>query len=257
MSRQPFKSPRHLLQLSLAKTRIFVLLSEHTPISCHDVFFVPGLSNASTKAAKMWHMHRCKVDIGPRLCHNMLFTHAIGFCDTTARLYGISKNVPMKRLSADDTFGQNATNFYKEGMSAEIIATADERLLVSIYGSNCDETLDHLRYSRFARIVSTSKTAVFASSLPPTSCSAKYHSFRAYYQIKQWTDIGNDSSQSTVTMDPLKWGWKLQNGQLVEITRDMLAAPDGLLRVVRCNCKTDCSTARCSCRKHGLYCSAC
>ena len=43
-------------------------------------------------------------------------------------------------------------------------------------------------------------------------------------------------------MDPLKWGWKLQNGQLVAITTDMLAAPDGLLRVVRCNCKTDCST---------------
>ena len=69
-------------------------------------------------------------------------------------------------------------------------------------------------------------------------------------------DIGNDYSQATVTTDPLKWGWKLQNGQLVAITTDMPAAPDGLLRVVRCNCKTDCSTARCSCRKHGLQCNA-
>ena len=62
-------------------------------------------------------------------------------------------------------------------------------------------------------------------------------------------DVGNDSYQATVTMDPLKWGWKLQNGQLVAITTDMPAAPDGLLRVVHCNCKTDCSTARCSWRK--------
>ena len=238
-------------------TDLLVLLLQHTPISCHDVFFVPGRTNASTKATKIWHIQRCQVDIGPRLCHNMLFAHAIGGCDTTARLYGIGKNIPLKRLSADDTFVQIATNFYKEDMSAESIATAGERLLVSIYGGNRDETLDHLRYSRFARKVATTKTAVLASSLPPTSCSAKYHSFRAYYQIRQWMDIGNDSSQATVTMDPLKWGWKLQNGQLVAITTDMPAAPDGLLRVVRCNCKTDCSTARCSCRKHGLQCSAC
>ena len=32
-------------------------------------------------------------------------------------------------------------------------------------------------------------------------------------------------------------------------------APDELLRVIRCNCTTDCSTARCSCRKHSLECS--
>ena len=205
----------------------------------------------------MAYIQRCQVDIGPRLCHNILFAHAIGGCDTTARLHGISKSIPLKRLSADDTFVRNATNFYKEGMSAEIIATAGERLLVSIYGGNRDETLDHLRYSRFARKVATTKTAVLASSLPPTSCSAKYHSFRAYYQIRQWMDVGNDSSQATVTMVLKKWGWKLQNGQLVAITTDMPAAPDGLLRVVRCNCKTDCSTAKCSCRKHGLQFSAC
>ena len=26
------------------------------------------------------------------------------------------------------------------------------------------------------------------------------------------TDIGNDSDEATVVMDPLKWGWNLQNG---------------------------------------------
>ena len=32
-------------------------------------------------------------------------------------------------------------------------------------------------------------------------------------------------------------------------------APDDLLRVIRCNGITDCSTARCSCHKHSLECS--
>ena len=71
-------------------TDLLVLLLQHTPISCHDVFFVPGRTNANTKATKIWHIQRCQVDIGPRLCHNILFAHAIGGCDTTARLYGIS-----------------------------------------------------------------------------------------------------------------------------------------------------------------------
>ena len=93
-----------IAETSATYTDLLVLLLQHTPISCHDVFFVPGRSNASIKAAaKIWHTQRCQVDIGPRLCHNMLFAHAIGVCDTTPLLYGFSKNVPLKRLSADDT----------------------------------------------------------------------------------------------------------------------------------------------------------
>ena len=50
--------------------------------------------------------------------------------------------------------------------------------------------------------------------------------------------IGNESARAPVATDPLEWGSKLQNGQLVSITTEM---PDGLLPVVRCNCKTDSS----------------
>lgn len=36
---------------------------------------------------------------------------------------------------------------------------------------------------------------------------------------------------------------------------DAAAAPEDLLHVVKCNCKTDCATSRCSCRRHGLFCT--
>ena len=55
-------------------------------------------------------------------------------------------------------------------------------------------------------------------------------------------DIGNDSAQATVTMIPLKSGCNVQNGQLVANRINMHAKYDCLLRVVRCNCKTVCST---------------
>ncbi len=42
---------------------------------------------------------------------------------------------------------------------------------------------------------------------------------------------------------------------LVPVMTDLPPALDELLRVIRCNCTTDCSTARCSCRQHSLECS--
>ena len=36
---------------------------------------------------------------------------------------------------------------------------------------------------------------------------------------------------------------------------DLPPAPDELLRVIRCNCQSDCSSLRCTCRKHNVKCS--
>ncbi|KAK6181967.1 hypothetical protein SNE40_009742 [Patella caerulea] len=53
-------------------------------------------------------------------------------------------------------------------------------------------------------------------------------------------------------LDPEEWGWLLVGNR----TTDLPPVPEDLLRVIRCNCKTDCDTRRCTCRKHGLDCSA-
>ena len=39
------------------------------------------------------------------------------------------------------------------------------------------------------------------------------------------------------------------------ISTDEPPAPEELLKVIRCNCNTDCSSQRCSCKKHGMKCS--
>ena len=55
-------------------------------------------------------------------------------------------------------------------------------------------------------------------------------------------------------MSPQDWGWKESDGALIPVTTDLAPAPNERLQIVRCNCQTDCSTLRCSCRKHGLNC---
>jgi len=44
-------------------------------------------------------------------------------------------------------------------------------------------------------------------------------------------------------------------GRLDPTTTDLPAAPESLLKIVRCNCKTDCNSRRCTYRKMGLECS--
>ena len=165
-------------------TDLIVLLLRRTPTSGSVyVYLVPERSNASNKGTKVWHIQRCQEDIGPRLCQaDRAFRKCHGGRYTTSLLYGISNNVPLKRLSADDSFMQ----------------TANGLVACKLYGEhdcwnhcNCiriDE-VDHvvMRRSTTCYTVASeesihySKTTVLARSLSPTSSSAKYHSFRAYY----------------------------------------------------------------------------
>ena len=89
------------------------------------VYLVPERSNASNKGTKVWNIQRCQEDIGLRLCQaDRSFRKCHGGCDTTSFLYGISNNVPLKRLSADDSFMQTANGLvHMESMTVETIAT--------------------------------------------------------------------------------------------------------------------------------------
>ena len=57
-------------------------------------------------------------------------------------------------------------------------------------------------------------------------------------------------------MQPLEWGWKKVEGKLMPVLNDLLPAPDELLKIIRCNCHTDCSSMRCTCKKHNVKCSS-
>ena len=56
-------------------------------------------------------------------------------------------------------------------------------------------------------------------------------------------------------LNPLDWEWNVSDDVMYPRMTDMAPAPDNLLKMVKCNSKTDCRTARCSCKKNGLDCS--
>ena len=88
----------------------------------------------------------------------------------------------------------------------------------------------------------TGNTSVHVKNLPPTCDSAKFHSLRVYYQCQMWMS-------ETVDIDPTDWGWEIKRGKLCPILMELPPAPENLLNIIRCNCKQNCDTKRCVCRK--------
>jgi len=54
----------------------------------------------------------------------------------------------------------------------------------------------------------------------------------------------------------LNGGWKQENNQFIPIMTEKIAVPDELLKIIHCNCSGGCKSSRCSCRRHGLPCTA-
>jgi hypothetical protein len=186
--------------------------------------------------------------LGEDACKNILFVHAILGCDTTSDLYGLGKASALKLLRSSKQFNSKARVFrYGASTKNEVIAAGEAALLLLYKEKHCS-SLDSLPLAHFTRKVVLSKTFVDPKALPPTSSAAKFHSMRVYLQVQQWMENNQ--------IKPDDWGWILQNGQYFPILTDKEVAPADLLVMIRCNCKVDCTTRRCTCRKNNLECSS-
>ena len=107
--------------------------------------------------------------------------------------------------------------------------------------------LNSLRYIKYCQKVATGNVCLQPENLPPTSSAASFHSLRVYLQVQEWKQN---------QLRPQDWGWRLSDGRLLPILTDRPPAHQSLLEMICRNCRTDCNTQRCSCKKHGLECSS-
>ena len=173
--------------------------------------------------------------LGPDLCRALLFLHNFTGCDTTSGFYGIGKSTSFKLFLNNPRLLQLASIF---------LIKPDQ---ISDDYLSCNDDFGMLRKQILAKKITPSKSFVEPKHLLPTKHSLKYHSYRAYFQISKWLNIPGITAED--------WGWNTVNNSLAPITTDHNAAPDKLLAITRCKCKTDCSTLRCSCKKNGLKCN--
>ena len=183
--------------------------------------------------------------LDPRLVESLAFLHSISGCDTTSRPYGIGKGTVLSKYADLHEFSHV---FASPSSSQEQIKQGGEKALLIVYGSSADD-LNAARVEKFQVKVATSSGIVPPEKLPPTSDAASQHSLRVYHQVQAWR--GND-------LPPQNMGWNKTSTGFKPIAMTKSAAPEALLRIIRCNCSGKCDTKRCTCRKNGLRCtSAC
>ena len=160
-------------------TDLLVLLLHHADLRSRPLLLKSALK---TKKHKQIDILSMKTRLGPLICHVLPFLHAINGCDTTSRLFGVAKGLPLKKIKTDVEFKTAAETFCTKGKTTTEITASGEKALISLYGGRAGDKLDMLHYKRFWEKVTTSITTVQVRSLPPTSAAAKYHSLRVYLQ---------------------------------------------------------------------------
>ena len=180
----------------------------------------------------------------------MLVVHAFEGCDTTSSIFGHGKGSVFSKVSKDSSLQTCCATLQSNAASVEEVCEAGLDLVVALYGGKRGDELSSLRYSSYC---STSlKNRFQPERLPPSEGAARMHAMRVHLQAVVWGNLGETA------LKPTDWGWKIERDRLVPIHIVGDVAPENILKVVRCKCKSNCSSALCSCRQHGLHCvSAC
>ncbi|CAM1331124.1 Uncharacterised protein r2_g4015 [Pycnogonum litorale] len=228
---------------------LLILLIYHTNLKSCDLFFQPE-PKKNVKKPRVWNMKSVKQQLGPGVSQHIFFMHALLGCDTTSQVYGIGKGASLKKFKTSAHFREQANVFDRQAASTDDVIEAGEKALACLYNGKPGESLKVVRHKRFCQKVASSTSHVQPQSLPPTSAAAKHHSLRVYYQVQQWKGIAADE------LRPDDWGWRESSRGLVPVQTDLPPAPQEPLKMIHCNCQTDCSSLKCTCKKHDIDCSA-
>lgn len=199
----------------------------------------------SRKPLQVLKITEMKIRLGSVKSKHLLFVHAMGGCRTTSQLHNTSKISLFSKLDQDH-FIQLAEVFCCPDSSEESIIKAGNEVIKSLYNGKSNETMKNLRYRKFVEKSKQCTSAIQCKMLPPTESAAKYHILRVFYQVQAWLQN---------KLNPLNFGWVERNSILRPVATNFPVAPANILEKIRCGCKTDCDSARCTCFKYGFKCT--
>ena len=91
-----------------------------------------------------------------------------------------------------------------------------------------------------------------SEKLPPSEPALLQHYLRAKWQLNEWLQAKNSV---IVSLDPLDYGWKLENNSLDFNYFEGDTALD-MLQKYFCSCSGKCSTKNCNCLSSDILCCA-
>ena len=234
-------------------TDILVLLLHHRKSTMNDMYFVSPPKKGrggQTVGGKCVSISAVQDKLGSDACARLLAVHALGGCDTTSAIFGVGKGTVFTRISNDAALHRHCMTLLCKTADVAQVTSAGIELLVALYGGKVGDKLEDLRYAAYCTISLSRR--FHPERLPPSESAVTMHAMRVHYQAVVWGQLSETGIQ------PTDWGWQLERNGLVPVKLKGEVAPGHMLTFVRCNCKGNCSSSMCSCRKHGLKCvSAC
>ena len=101
-------------------------------------------------------------------------------------------------------------------------------------------------------------TSVFVRKWPETHLTFNPRLYHQHQLQPSFTAFAYTSKYNSGKEQGMAFCQKNGGGERVNmnyLSKLLLPAPDDLLRIIRCNCKSDCGTMRCTCKKNGIACS--
>ena len=227
-----FSPDTDVLVLAIAN---YHLLPRHTSIS---------MASSIVKIEPIWKA------LGEERAQALPAFHAFTGADNTGRFarHGKAKWFQCY-LKADDDMVDAFAMLCKDAELSEDLYTTLARFVCSGYcpsGVNIS-SIPELRWHLFCKNMAEN------DKLPPTVGALRQHIMRVHIQAYVW---GQAAISQQTFLDPLKNGFhKDTSGQLKPTTTDILPAPKAIIEMIRCQCKTECSSQRCSCRAKNLTCT--
>ena len=225
-------------------TDVFVLLVHYYQfqnMKNHVIMESPIKERTVVDIGKTVEKHACIVT-------EILPAHALTGCDTVACYYGIGKGTALKVLRA----GQHSLSLLgiTDAPLESVIAQATG-FITACYGQNACKSMSETRWKAWAsKTGRATSTPPKLCSLPPTSEGFAENVNRAHHQATVWRSLENNNPPE---LKPELYGWtkdtalKTLKPTSLPVNTDL--APEFLLRLIRCGCKsaTPCSTRACSC----------
>ena len=174
--------------------------------------------------------------------------HVLSGCNQTGSLCSKSKLSWWNALhKADDEIIEALGRLGNETTVMDSDLKVLERFICLLYSSDTTiSSVGEMRWHLFRKCQYTDQ------KLPPTVAALLQKIRRANYVSHIWNQCGIPRPS---VPDPTSHGWYLEDNRLISVPTLLKPAPQAVLELVRCRCKTHCVTQNCSCKKHNLNCT--
>lgn len=221
------KNPDSVLDVFSLDTDVFVLLTGHSHL-------LPKSTTMIRKKGERIPIYEIHARLGSKRVEAIIGWYAFKGTDNTGSFAGKGALSSVKAfMLADDEMLTAFAAFGQTNDMPDMIVAQMERYVCSLYKTG-DVRASSLRELRWALFAQHGKEG---QQLPPTMGTLIPHTHRAYYMALVWKTSQRPCPQLP---PPTRYYWKTVDDRLKPVYCLNAPAPEALLELRKCNCKTGC-----------------